>query len=132
MAQLVKHLDNLAYHQRVKLRGYNSSITVFQATSPRDAARVLKRLKPDWTPAEHTALAEAHEAEAAAQEKAWNALLNEAAMATFGRPFAFTDYRISAIGRDEFSDEHKQKIRFAAHAANYHKQAARAHAQAAR
>lgn len=132
MAQLVAQLDNPAYHQRVKLRGYNGSITIFQATSDRDAAKVLKRVKPEWTPGEHETLAHAHAAEADTQRAEWNRLLDEAAMATFGRPFQFADYRVSAIGRDEFSEEHKQKIRFAAHASNYHTQAARAHAQAAR
>lgn len=132
MAQLVAQLDNPAYHQRVKLRGYNSSISIFQTTSDRDAAKVLKRLKPEWTQGEHETLSIAHAAEADAQRAEWNRLLDDAAMATFGRPFQFADYRISAIGSDEFSEEHKQKIRFAAHASNYHSQVARAHAQAAR
>lgn len=132
MASLVERLDNPAYHQGVKLRGYNHRVTVFQATSDRDAAKVLRRLKPDWSKSEHAELAKAHAAEADSQRMEWDRLLDDAAMATFGRPFQFQDYRISAIGREEFSDEHKQKIRFAAHATTYHTLASRAHAQASR
>lgn len=129
---LNSQLDHPVYHQGVRLRSYNGRITVFQATSDRDAAKVLKRLKPDWSKEDHAALAKAHASEAKAQRLEWDRLLNEAAMATFGRPFEFMDYRISAIGRDEFSDEYKEKLRFAAHASTYHMLASRAHAQAAR
>lgn len=132
VATLVDQLNNPAYHQGIKLRGYNGQITVFQAVNDRDAAKVLKRLKPQWSKPEHADLAKAHEDEAQAQRAEWNRLLDEAAMATFGRPFQFHDYRISAIGREEFSEEHKKKLRFAAHAVTYHTLAARAHAKAAR
>lgn len=132
MATLADRLDNPVYHQGVKLRGYNMRVTIFQAATDRDAAKVLKRLKPEWSKADHAALAKAHAAEAEAQRGTWDQLLDEAAMATFGRPFQFHDYQISAIGRDEFSESFKQKLRFAAHAATHHVLAARAHAQAAR
>lgn len=134
MAQqiLVPRLDNIAYHQSVKLSKYNGEITVFQAVSDRDASKVLKRLKPDWTKEDHAELAKQHAKEAEAQQQEWDRLLDDAAMETFGRPFMFTDYKISAIGRDEFSVEKKTAIRFAAHAATYHQLASRAHAMAAR
>lgn len=132
MACLVERLDNAVYHQGVKLRGYNCRVTVFQAATDRDAAKVLKRLKPDWSKSDHDFLAKDHASEAEFQRREWDRLLNEAAIATFGRPFQFHDYRISAIGREEFSEEYKQKICFAAHAATYHSLASRAHALAAR
>lgn len=132
MAELVPQLDCPVYHQAIKLRGYNRMITVFQAVTSRDASKVLRRLKPEWTREDHISLSKKHDVEADTQRQEWDRLLNEAAMETFGRPFLFTDYIISAIGRGEFSEEKKVLLRFAAHAATYHQLANRAHAIAAR
>ena len=127
---LCPELDNPVYHIATKLRGYTNKITVFQATTVGDAATVLKRLGKSWTKEEHEQLAVLH-GEAAERLKAdWNRLADEAAMATFGRPFAFGDYRISGIGREEFSDDFKAKLRFAAHAATHHGTLHRAHDRA--
>ena len=125
-------LDHPAYHQAVKLRGYNCLVSVFRATTDADAAKVLRRLNPAWTPAEHATLANAHAAASDRQRAVWDALLNEACLSAFGRPFQFADYRISGIGRDEFPEPVKEKLRFAAHATTYHGILARAHAYAAR
>lgn len=129
---LVAELDHPAYHERVKLPGYNGKTTVFQAVTDRDAAHVLRRVNPAWTKEQHLELAQRHAGETLRQREAWNKLLNEAAQQTFGRPFQFFDYRISGIGRDEFSEEHKVALRFHAHATTYHEQVSRAHAHAAR
>lgn len=129
---LCPELDNPVYHIATKLRGYTNKTTVFQATTDGDAATVLKRLGKSWTKEEHERLAAQH-GEAAERLKAdWNRLADEAAMETFGRPFAFGDYRISGIGREEFSDDFKTKLRFAAHAATHHGTLHRAHDRASR
>lgn len=132
MPKLIPQLDHAVYHQRIKLRGYNGRISVFMAASDRDAAKVLKRLKPDWTPEDHASLAKKHAEAAEIQKKEWSRLVNQAAMETFGRPFEFIDYKISGIARDEFSEGMKTALRFAAHAETYHGKASQAHAMAAR
>jgi hypothetical protein len=125
-------LDHPAYHQAIKLPKYNGNVTVFQAVSGTDAARVLRQVNPDWTQDDHLTLASLHQTESAKQQMRYNVLLDTAAKETFGRPFQFTDYRISAIGSEEFSDELKTELRQAAHARSYHAIVARAHMVAAR
>lgn len=130
-AYLNPELDHPAYHIAVKLPKYNGHVNVFQACTPLDAAHVLRRNNPQWTKDDHLRLATAHAAQAARARDAYSELLDEASMEAFGRPFQVWDYRISAIGCDEFSDEHKDALRKAAHAKTHHLAAARAHAKAA-
>ncbi|MDT8992772.1 hypothetical protein RQP54_18005 [Curvibacter sp. APW13] len=125
---LLGALDHPAYHQQIKLRWYNGRINVFQAVTPTDAAKVLRRLKPTWTKDEHASLAQQHADAADQHERAWSQLVDQAAIETFGRPYHITDYRISGIACDEFSEPMKQALRFAAHARTYHRQLSGAHA----
>lgn len=132
MTTLVSSLDHPAYHQAIRLRGYNAAVTACQAATDADAARVLRHANPDWTSADHLALFEAHEAARKAQQAEWNRLIDAASMETFGRPWRIFDYLISGIGRNEFSEEKKTALRFAAHAATSHGALARAHKAASR
>ena len=125
-------LDHPAYHQALKLRGYNRKVTIFQAVSDADAAKLLKCFAPEWTRADHERLSQMHAAAAVQYEAEWGTLADEAALQTFGRPYRFTDYHISGIAREEFPEELKTKLRFAAHANAHHSVASRAHARAAR
>jgi hypothetical protein len=125
-------LDHPAYHQAVQLPKYNGKVTVFQALSGTDGARVLRSVNPDWTAEDHMTLASLHQTESAKQQMRYGVLLNAAAKETFGRPFQVSDYRISAIGTDQFSDSMKTELREAAHAQSYHAIVARAHMTAAR
>jgi len=132
MAVLEPQLDHPAYHQRVRLRGYNYATTIFQAVSDRDAARILRKTNPTWSSQDHLDLAAQHAEAATRHAKEWSDLVQEAAQETYGRPFRFEDYRISAIASDDFTPEKKERLRFAAHAETYHKLASRAHALAAK
>lgn len=130
-ANLLSDLDHPAYHLAVKLPKYNRRVTVFQATTPLDAAHILKRANPAWTKEDHQQLSQAHATRGRQLNERYSQLLDEAALETFGRKFLPTDYHISAIGREEFSPEKKVALRNAAHASTYHQYAARAHAKAA-
>lgn len=125
-------LDHPAYHGLVRLPKYNTVTTVFQACTANDAGKVLRRLNPRWTPEDHQTLAERHAAEARKLKARHAELLEEAARETFGRPFQMVDYRISAIGSDEFSEDKKRELRHAAHAATGHSLVSQAHRQASR
>jgi hypothetical protein len=124
-------LDHPAYHDAIRLPKYNGPVTVIQAATSLDAAHVLRRANPDWTPVDHLTLADLHATEAARQLLQYNALLDAAATETFGRKFQPTDYRISAIGSELFSEEKKTALRHAAHARTNHRVIATAHLKAA-
>lgn len=126
-------LDHPAYNTPQKLKGYTSKvgITPHQATSARDAANVIIRNNPKWTKEDHKRLADAHQKAAEAHHDKWSEVADEAAQKTWGRKFAFGDYRISGIASDEFSAEHKDKLRTHAHSAGKHETLAAAHRAAA-
>lgn len=129
---LTPALDHPAYHQAVKLRGYNRRVDVFGAVTSSDAARVLRALQPTWSRQDHAQLAARHEAESERLREQHIALLNQAHFETFGVPRGFFDYRISAIGREEYSETAKEQLRAAAHGSTYHKQLSAAHLAARR
>lgn len=131
-AVLNPRLDHPAYHESVALPKYNGKVTVFQANSSTDAAKVLCRANPDWTHADHLTLASLHATESAKQLMRHNVLLDAAAQETFGRHYQLTDYRVSGIASAEFSEEKKSELRKAAHARTHHEVVARAHLTAAR
>lgn len=95
-------------------------------------ARMLRALLPLWDKVAHTKLAQNYLARAGAHDALVIWLRELACLETFGRPFEFTDYKVSAIGRDEFSEERKNQIRYHAHTATDLRELARAHAWCAR
>lgn len=131
-ATLNPKLDHPAYHRAVKLPKYNGKVTVFHTHSSADGARVLRSVNPSWTKEDHRNLADLHAIAAAQHCMRHSVLLHEAAQETFGRSFQVTDYKISAIGSDRFSDEKKAELRKAARAHTYHELVARAHSRATR
>lgn len=129
---LSSQLDHPAYHATVRLPRYNGKVSVFRALSSDDGAKVLRRVNPGWTQEDHRVLAQRHAEESAKQQALYNKLLDEAANETFGRPFRVTDYRISAIACDEFSESKKEALRKAAHSRTHHEIVAGAHLRASR
>lgn len=120
-------LSHPAYQQRVKLRGYNCAVTAASAFLPRDGARVLKRANPAWSQDEHLELAHLHRAESERLDALHGQLLDEAHQVTFGCAREVHDYRISAIGRDEYPETFKQRLRESAHGATRHSRLSWAH-----
>lgn len=125
-------LEHKAYQGRAKLRGYRSPVSAFQTVTTKDAGDVLISLCPTWTREDHRRLAHTHAKLAERDYTRWNRRADEAAQATFGRTFSFTDYRISGIGREEFPDEFKVELRKTISEACRHKILAHAHAAAAK
>lgn len=125
-------LGHPAYTQAIKLKGYSCHVNIIRATCSADAAKILKRLHPSWSRQDHDELAKAHQAARVDMEREYSELLDVAALQAFGRKYHITDYRISAIACDEFSEEHKERLRYLAHSATKHAIAAGAHAHAAR
>lgn len=117
---LTQSLDHPAYHQHVKLRGYNGRVTAVRAVVASDGARVLRRIKPDWTRQDHLVLAAKHKAEHERLHALHIELLDAAHLATFGTSRGFHDYRITAIGREEYPEAMKEQLRIAAYGSSMH------------
>ena len=125
-------IEDSAYTRRIKLPRYNIPVNVMMATSPRDAARILRKLRPEWRREFHALMAQAHETLYEAAKAAYRQLLDKASQEAFGRSFQVLDYSISGIASEEFSEEHKVALRSVCHAKNWHQAIASAHRYAAR
>ena len=108
-------LHQEAYLHPRRLPLYNYPTTVFQACSARDGARILIQNNPSWTADDHRRLAQECAKARDYHDAAWNETLDEASMEAFGRPYQVTDYRISGIARNDYSEPHKEILRFHAH-----------------
>jgi hypothetical protein len=106
--------NHAVYFDRVKLPKYNGAVSVLSANGA-DAGRLLRRRLPDFDITSHVHAALFYKRQRERMAVAWNKTANRAAQVTFGRPFEFTDYKISGIGRDEFSDGFKNRLRKLAH-----------------
>ncbi len=107
-----------------------SQKSVLTAHSGSDGARILRLEMPNLTKEEHLKLAREHLMQSLVCQRQYGEALNEAAMSLWGRPWAVTDYRVSAVGREEFSDEQKSKLRGLSEKIWQHGDIGRAHARA--
>lgn len=122
-----------AYTTRsTKIRGMSGKQSVYSVMSSQDAARILKKTLHTWTKQQHRHAAEDAAKKAKQVESAYSRALDAAAMETWGRKFQPFDYRISAIGSDEFSEKRKTQLRNLAHSMSRLKDLQRAHAWAGR
>ncbi len=85
--------------------GHTFAPTVKSALSTSTALRLLKHFTPTATRAWHAKMADLHAQKSLEHSTSWSEVADRAAMRTFGRRFEFHDYRISAIGQDEFAEE---------------------------
>ena len=114
------------YTKRVKLRGVRGTVDVF--TFSGGGSKVLRKTALGVSKRTHAMMARAHRRARDAWEKVWGRAADRAAMETFGRKFQFGDYKISAVGRDEFPERLKKILRKAAISGSKHAQLAAAHA----
>lgn len=124
-------LNDPIYTDREKWPKYNVLISPLSAHGS-DAGKVLRKRLPNWTKEQHIAVAKKWETEAKKVNKQYIKALDDAAQETWGRDFKVTDYRISAIGSDEFSEKMKKKLRALAQRESAAKKAAFAHEEAAK
>lgn len=127
----VPPIDSPIYQERVKFPKYSVKISPLNAHGS-DGGKILARRLQGWTKADHLAAAVEHDKRAKELESDWAKTADAAAQATWGRDFQITDYRISGIGSDTFSDEHKTKLRYAAQTKGQHLDAKHAHLAAAK
>lgn len=130
-AKELPDIDSPTYRDRAKLPKYNVKVSPLSAHGS-DGGKMLAGRLPGWTKADHVQAAEEHDRLATKMDDEWKSTAEKAAQETFKRPWRATDYRISGIGSDEFSDSHKDTLRKNAHGASAHRDAAHAHRSAAK
>lgn len=118
------------YNEAQKMPKYNGLVSPSSAHG-RDGGKMLKERLQDYTKQDHLEAYAAHTAAAAESEKKWGETVDKAAQETFGRPYSISDYKISGIASDKFSNENKDKLRDLARTTTDHKEAATAHWYAA-
>ena len=124
-------LSSPVYTTPIKIAKYNCKLTA--TTGHTDAgATIIKRLAPHWTKEDHKALAEHHMKRAIRLQSIWGKVSERAATQAFGRPFEITDYKITAVCRDEFSEAKKRVLRHCAYKRTKHLDLVRVHLQLAR
>lgn len=119
------------YAEGFKLPKHSGTVSVLSAHTASDAKKILKRLFPTWTKADHLSEMKKHLGLSQRYARLWDRTADHAAKATFGRPWQFSDYKISAIGRDEFATRYKNVLRMAARRTGDHEKIALSHAKAA-
>jgi len=125
-------LSHPVYCSETKLKNWNGLVSVKNCGCERMAARLLKRAMPELTKQQHSAFAAYHSNRAAKLLSIWNRVMDRAAIETFGRPWIFTDYKICAIGCEDFSATHKRVLRHCAYRRTEHSHLARVHERLAK
>ncbi|ABM97089.1 hypothetical protein [Methylibium petroleiphilum] len=126
-------LDHPAYHAEPRRGwgGYTRRVSVMSTMDPAGGRRLLRRYMPGLTAEQHRSIARGHVELALKHRQGWSDTADEAAQATFGRNFGIHDYKVSAIGRDEFSEAHKERLRQHAYSKGDHHRLAVLHFMAA-
>ncbi len=96
------------------------------------AVIALLRNTPTWTKSDHQDVAAKHKKTAQKFERLWGKTQDAAHMERFGRKATMADYRVSGIGRDDYSEAKKNLLRKLARAISDHNILAAHHAAAAK
>jgi hypothetical protein len=101
-----------AYQKPFKLKGNgNRQYNIFQSHSDSQMRQAAKQLFPDMDYQDHKDRAESYRQKLDEAQKHYEDTLDKYAEKEFGRKLTATDYKVSGIYRDDFSDEAKHKIR---------------------
>lgn len=128
----LKTLNAMAYSTRARVYGYAYKPTVFSVVTAQGAAKIINQQIIGWTKEDARRMSKFHQEEAARKEALWYKKREEAHMRVFGVEPTFLDYKISGIGRDEYSEEDKNFLRACAHDGSRHKRLADAWAYLAK
>lgn len=125
----IPHVSDDVYTRSEKVPKWNVPVSPLR---DRDVGgRQLRQRLPEFSKADHEHAAKAHMEAASEHEKAWGETQEKAHKETFGKKPEFHDYRVSGVGRDEYSEEHKDALRHHALSKTDHTSAAHAHWKAA-
>lgn len=116
------------YVQEFKIPKHSGKVTVLSASGP--AGMILAR-SGKWTKEEHLKIADIFGYIAVNVQDKYERTLDKASKETFGRPYQMTDYKISCIARDEYSEKRKDELRLLCKGITLYKTLASAHKDAA-
>lgn len=125
----IPSLSDPIYTMRRKVRGFSVPLNVLCAPAA-DVGRLLRRALPAWTKADHIAAARFWLREQDRAREQWSQTRREAHLAAFLCEPTATDYKVSGIGREEYSAAYKEGLRYWAHRAGAAGNAAFAHFKA--
>lgn len=125
-------LDNPAYNAspRKGWGGYSNRVTLLGLISAGAGRRLLKLMMPGLSKEDHFLIGKRHAELALEHRSAWSDRAEAACQKSFARAWTFFDYRVSGIGREEFSEEDKEALRSHAHRGGHHHQLAIFHLMA--
>lgn len=106
--------------RRFRPSAYNGPVSLIDLSRHGDRSRLrryARQLFAGWLCADHCAASDAFTAEACELDAAWASLADRAHLAAFSVARGLFDYRISGIGRDEYSATAKDQLRHIAHRA---------------
>lgn len=104
------------------------SKSVMSAMTSKQMRKALRREHPAMSRGEHAAASVNHNKKAQRCDVLWGRIADKASREVFGRPFGLGDYRVSGVGRDEFSERHKNMLRKIARQGDMHRRYAHVHA----
>lgn len=125
----IPHRSDAVYHEHEKYPKYNRTISPLSGIGS-DGGKLLRNRLPDYTKQDHLDAAAHHKDMAEFHRQEWAKQQKAAHHEAFGKDPESTDYSIAGIGKDEYSDHHKDRLRHHAHAISTHSSAAYAHEQA--
>ena len=100
-----------AHTQEHKKRTYTRPVSVLSACSLGDAKKLMRKALPAVERAEHAQFAEMFANAAREARTEWGVVFDAAVVSTFGRTSNFHDYKVSGIGREEFPEATKARLR---------------------
>lgn len=130
----IEHVNifSAPYSKEIKMRKYSGAYTA-KSSMTKPAAYAARQAFPHYTRSQHLLASRQLRIAASAFEAAAISLRQAASCITFARSTSATlDYKVSAIGREEYPEQVKDAIRTAAHAETNCRNAASAHEYAAK
>lgn len=91
----------------------------------------FKRKHEGWASKDHHEAAEVHKKASEKAGKNWGKLRDKAHMERFGEKPHFGDYKVSGVGRSEYAEHHKDKLRALSKLETAHGDASLAHKKVA-
>jgi hypothetical protein len=121
----VPSLKSDAYRGQTKASGWTRTIDA------RDDHRVLKKKLPGFTKQDHLDAAAHHASRAKKLSGKWSDRQDAAHNSTFGNSAGFDDYKVSGVGREEYGEKDKSRLRTLARASSDSRRLAASHWKAA-
>ncbi len=120
-------LTSAVYSTAVKVRCSKRLWSAIDHPHEYTTAKILGVTCAGFSKADHLAAADYHQNRAERLDSFWGLIADHQMQRIFGRSMGVADYKVCAIGREEFPDSKKLVLRHCAYQSSKHKKMARAH-----